>query len=685
MIHTQAAVVGEAGSSLPAHELRIGDGLVVLDPRTGAPVAFVDPAAPERRFLLDSSVAWHSIEHGWGSGFMITTTGAFRWNAPTKLTGGDGIVEAHHSLDTGVELTVTRRGGDTYEETYVFSNTSDVPVTITGLSIQTPYADLYEDAHSALNRAVHAHIFTGGAWAWVLAQPMSGAGRCLGLVVRDGELWSYSIESRNAATSSNIRGHIVLNVTDRTRSAHAFGGQPDLVIAPGEEYRLQWELTWYESAESFIAATGAPAEFSRYTALVGEEIQIRTNADVRVDSDTTARSIDGGVAVSSNRSGTHTVEIGGGRTEVLFHEPVAQTVKTRAEYILRYQRASERPGTLSGALLPVDTSTKLTQTGNGWADWTDGSERIGMALLIQRALKRNLLGTDAQVALDRWAAFAREHLLDDTLAPWRGSQHGHGSSNHRLYDSPWLAEFFAERAALTGDAANLDIAAGILRRAIQLGILHFLAIGLAGAIELTSRELDRAGRRAEADSLRQSLVESAHYFHELGQDLPAHEVAYEQSMVAPLIELFSAAHRISGDRRFADAAAERLPWLLAFGGPQPHARLHGIAIRHWDGYWFGLRRQWGDIFPHHWSALTATALARLPEQLKTPDTHELALRIMHANMSNYFPDGSATAAFIFPSSIDGAAAHAADPLANDQDWHLASWLRLDDDMLLPID
>jgi hypothetical protein len=32
--------------------------------------------------------------------------------------------------------------------------------------------------------------------------------------------------------------------------------------------------------------------------------------------------------------------------------------------------------------------------------------------------------------------------------------------------------------------------------------------------------------------------------------------------------------------------------------------------------------------------------------------------------------------FVKPSSVDGRSAHTADPLANDQDWHLALWLRL---------
>ena len=54
------------------HELAISDGLVLLDPSTGAPRQFVDPSSPDRQFLLDDSVRWHSVEHQWGSGHLIT-------------------------------------------------------------------------------------------------------------------------------------------------------------------------------------------------------------------------------------------------------------------------------------------------------------------------------------------------------------------------------------------------------------------------------------------------------------------------------------------------------------------------------------------------------------------------------------------------------------------------------------
>jgi hypothetical protein len=73
-------------------------------------------------------------------------------------------------------------------------------------------------------------------------------------------------------------------------------------------------------------------------------------------------------------------------------------------------------------------------------------------------------------------------------------------------------------------------------------------------------------------------------------------------------------------------------WLLAFAGPQRHVRLRHVAVRHWDGYWFGLRRQWGDIFPHYWPALTAVALLELPDELRSERGDRMAEAILRANL-----------------------------------------------------
>ena len=77
-----------------------------------------------------------------------------------------------------------------------------------------------------------------------------------------------------------------------------------------------------------------------------------------------------------------------------------------------------------------------------------------------------------------------------------------------------------------------------------------------------------------------------------------------------------------------------------------------------------------------WSALSAQVYVRLPEEVRTPRTDELALDILRSCLLNYHEDGSATCAFVMPATVDAMTAHAEDPLVNDQDWPLAIWLQL---------
>lgn len=119
------------------------------------------------------------------------------------------------------------------------------------LGIFTPWRDMYASAADSLARAVHAHIWPGGEHAFALAQPMDGGAPVLGLRVRAGGLRAYSIESREPRiTGSNVRGHVVLHVTDAARAPHAFGGpQPhvrmhDVAIRHWDGYWLGREQLW---------------------------------------------------------------------------------------------------------------------------------------------------------------------------------------------------------------------------------------------------------------------------------------------------------------------------------------------------------------------------------------------------------------------------------------------------------
>ena len=123
--------------------------------------------------------------------------------------------------------------------------------------------------------------------------------------------------------------------------------------------------------------------------------------------------------------------------------------------------------------------------------------------------------------------------------------------------------------------------------------------------------------------------------------------------------------------------------LLLFNGRQPDYHLYETAIRHWDGYWFGKRRLYGDTFPHYWSTLTGVECARLAAILKKNSRAETigetlqwksyakrAQDSLRGGLNLFRRDGAASCAYVYPHAVNGVAAGYYDPWANDQDWAL---------------
>lgn len=116
--------------------LPLGSGRVLLDPSDGAPLQFVDPDASERRFLLDEGMhGFHTSDHRWGSGFLMSNAGQARWATPSQVRLGDAEVRAEYALLAGVSLAVTRTGGDFLNERYEFINDSTEAVAVSCLAV----------------------------------------------------------------------------------------------------------------------------------------------------------------------------------------------------------------------------------------------------------------------------------------------------------------------------------------------------------------------------------------------------------------------------------------------------------------------------------------------------------------------------------------------------------------------
>ncbi|NEA34693.1 hypothetical protein [Streptomyces sp. SID13031] len=630
-----------------------GAGQVELS-EDGAVAAVLHPTRKQSVLLTDGPV--HDPAHYWGKGFVISSKGSHRFDAPEFARWRQTGIDLLYRLGD-LELRVGRRFGEHWTETYEVRNTAGEAIEIGSLATSTPYRDVYSSSRESLSSAVHAHVWTGGADSWVWAQPMDGSGPGLGLQLTEGELWAYSVESRDADTGSNIRGHLYLHLTDHARAPHAMGGQPRLVLNPGESHRWTWQLAWHDTLAAFHATRSPLIDATTLVAEVGESIPIRL-----------ADHATGPATVTSEAAGTQYVEATDGtvksRINVLFHEPLREIVERRVRFVLDHQRPVELTDSRRFAFVPYDNETGLRVLSAAWRDWSDARERIGTALLLQATRDRGW-GDRAELdeALTGYQQFVTEYLVavDGTVAD--DSLH---ESRVRLYNFPWFARFFLSQ----GDT---ELAIRIIDRYYELGGDHFLAFDL-GPLLRELALLPEVGQR-----MRGHLAKHAQAFLDYGDDLPPHEVNYEQSMVAPLLELLIAAYAEAPDSFDPAELTRRLPWLTAFAADQPDVRLRHVPIRHWDGYWFGLLRLWGDVFPHYWSILSAAVYLTWPRDLVTPTEADRLTTaghaILRANLVNFNPDGSATCAFVYPSAVNNRPAHTADPLANDQDWALVYALR----------
>jgi hypothetical protein len=663
-----------------------GPGTITCDLHDGAPVRVEHPDHPAATFLLDERDAdWHHAPFRWGKGFLISDAGAARWDHPASLHLEDNGFTLIYEPLPGLELSVQRRFGARWAERYSLTNHSATPLTLSSFAIATPFRDVYHNAAESLAGCCNAHIWTGGAWAYVWAVPMSGQAPGLGMALTEGELWAYSLETRNPYPKGHNRGHIYLHLTDAARAPHAMGGQPSFVLAPGAHYSLAWELGWFPDHAAFEAALcPPPLALPALSATVGTPLRLEprtpTNLTLHAPASLQVTEAPGGAFdVSSQQQGVSHLDLAweGRRARIglLFQHPLRQLVEQRATFILERQRANERADDRRGAFLAYDTRWGLRLNGGNWLDWSDARERIGMPILLQELRLRGW-GDQAQIdtALAEFEHFCRAHLVAEDGTVF---EHSYQRLPNRLYNFPWLADFYLGQFKLYQQPADLELATRIVERYYALGGEKFLAIGMGEVVEDLIEALKGTEMPERAATLTRLLLAHADHFVALGTDLPSHEVHYEQSIVAPLLSLLISAQRLDQGRGYDVALATRLPWLLAFGGPQPHARLRNIAIRHWDGYWFGALRRWGDVFPHYWSALSAVVLARWPADLPTPGVARLALarEILAANLADYGDDGSASCAFVFPSFVDGNPAHSPDPLANDQDWGLVFALR----------
>lgn len=596
-------------------------------------------------------------------------------------------VEGTHEWGTvkcNVPLAVTvtsQRSGDIVRESYTFTNQTDKDVftSIDDIKIYTPFNDDYIDAEACLTQRCHTHIWCGGEVSYIMALRMGGAAPHLGLVLTQGSLEGYSVD-RDILQRSNDRGDFMLHPAPAA-------------LVPGASFTLEWVLfPFSDKPDFFVQAAkycGRLIEISakNYILFQGETLHISIvphfsfrRQDVSI--------LENGILVNAETAGGKLIIEKKAETvgeycydicinqihtkcRVLVQPSLWELAKARCRFIVEKQQYHNPQSGLDGAYLEYDNEEEHLRYAPE-NDHNAARERVGMGILLAKYLQLETVGNETlDASLKKYVAFVRRELLMETGEIC--NDYMRNNSYKRLYNAPWFALFFTEVYSLYHHIEDVRAAYQILKFFYQSGGGKFYAIGLPALA--IAKALKDAGMPDEHEEMIELFKAHSDCLAEMGVCYPKSEVNYEQSIVAPAADILAQTYLLTRDKKYAEALKIQISVLDLFNGCQPDYHLNETAIRHWDGFWFGKRRMYGDTFPHYWSALTGIVYRYYAQISGDSSYAEKSEKSLRGVLSMFYPDGKASCAYVYPVSVNGQKAAFADPYANDQDWGLYFALR----------
>lgn len=583
-----------------------------------------------------------------------------------------GEVVCPDELTSRVE---NHREGDLIVTNICITNRNSKPVFTTADSIRIsfPLEDKYEGSDICMMNRCHTHIFCGGDISYIMALRMGGEAPHLGMVLTKGSLFCYSVK-RDISHGSNDRGCFYLHPSP-------------MELQSGESRMISWIIFPHGGKEDFKVKLRKYSRFldvraRRYVLFPGERNRIM----IRPGFETDCVMINGEKAAYSEGiffmeytaetpgEQVFYVEADGVRTwcRTYVHTNPVQLAEKRCRFIAEKQQYHGKIKELQGAYLIYDNEEKhmVYRPVN---DHNGGRERVGMGLLIAGYLQAGYPDTGHMLegSLREYADYVLRELVDaDTGRVFNDI--GKDDSFRRQYNLPWYAAFFIELYNLYKQKKYLVYACRILNVFYREGGAGFYPINLP--IRRISQALKKEGMESEHKKLSAYFVQHADALMKTGLHYPVSEVNYEQSIVAPAADILLQVHILTGERKYLDAAERQIAVLDLFNGMQPDYHLYETAIRHWDGYWFGKYRLYGDTFPHYWSALTGNVFALYAQITGNEEYAGRAEDSIRGVLPMIFPDGSASCAYLYPHSVNGTRAEFYEPYANDQDWGLYFYL-----------
>lgn len=646
---------------------------------------FIEGDKYDMNWLLDTSGKQYpqiTEQYGWGLGYLTASTPTeqtqYTW---TKTERSDKNTAIYRCGNISIKVQRTISGNDLLE-TYTFTNNGDTPVNLTDIGIYTPFNDNYPDAVTCETKRANVHIWAGGNAAYVNALRMGGKVPHLGLMLTEGQIDGYTISGRSSkGGSSNARGVIALSPSDMT-------------LDTNESHTIAWRLFTHMGTEDFyqqiLKREGTYVECDRYVVEKGKKVKATLHTGIPLENVTatcegksyTCKTSDGvcqtiDIKFTSPGEKLITFEYGNGQktyAECLVVSDFEHLIDQRAHFIADHQQMNNSKDPRDGAYMVYDCDIDSIFLNDrktvSYYDRDEGAERLGMGVfLAQFCIKTG--DKKLRKSVERYATFIHEKLQDKNFNTW--STTGHEGRN-RAYNYPWVATLYFYMAELTGEKKYLTYGYETLQAMFRHFNHGFYAIGIPVCQSL--HLLKKAGMQKEYEQLYQDFLKIGNTYLKNGLSYPKHEVNYEQGIVAPSIIFLLQLYMVTQDKQYLQEAERQLPALDSFACKQPSFHLNDIAIRHWDGYWFGKSEMWGDVFPHYWSTLSAVAYHYYYQVTGYKNYKFKSENILHNNLCLFFENGEASCAFIYPDKVNGQKGRFYDAFANDQDWALVYYMQV---------
>lgn len=601
---------------------------------------------------------WVTNTNGWGLGYFTIADKRYQWSEPIDIDADKTVT--YQCGDVVISIN-RKKCSDGLIESYNFKNIGSKSIILSDIGIFTPFNDNYPDAKTCVDKRCHAHVWTGGNTAYVCALRMGAYAPHLGLVLTKGSVSDYEIWHRgNDKGNSQTRGVIALCPDDMT-------------LEPGKSETVEWKLFVHSGKE----------DFCNKAAKLGCDILSADSYLVAPGQAVAINSLDGKTETVTIPQAEgfyrHNISYGKHRnTFVDFYvvKDNASLIADRLRFILDNQRMTNPDDARYGAFMIYDCegdSIYPNDTPNcNPVDRDEGAERTGMGVFAAKyCIATQSKDKRLVSALDDYARFIRTKLQNDDYKTFSSVDK---TNRNRAYNYAWASEFYFLMHQITGNAQYAKDGYGTLRSMFDQFGHGFYAIGIP--ILLSERCLNDAGMTDEWQLLSKDYAEQARNFIENGLNYPAHEVNYEQSIVAPVVQYLAQMYLLTKNREYLDHLEIQMPVMEAFNGFQPSVHLNDIAIRHWDGFWFGKSEMYGDVFPHYWSTITASAFHFYSLCTGDDSWQRRAENIVDNNLCLFMPGGKASCAYLYPRRVDGKPAKFYDAYANDQDWALAYYLQV---------